>query len=115
MKFSPAVGWAVSIPAGSTNATGAAIALHDCRQINGMLKGVGTVTGGVAVFESADSADYSGTWNQLDSVDFSSTPLTDSIYQNSFPAGYGGFYRWRTTSPVTGGGTIGGFGNGLLQ
>ena len=115
IKFSPAVGSAISIPTGSTTGTGTAIAMHDCRQISGHVTGVGTVTGGVVVFESAASATYSGTWSQIDSLDFSVTSLTDSTYQNTWPGGQGGFYRWRITSAITGGGTIGATVNGLLQ
>lgn len=117
MKFSPAVGWAVSIPAGTTAAatTPTVVALHDCRQVSWTVKGTGTVSGGTVKFESADTADFAGTWNEVDSIDLSSPVLTDSIYQASYPAGYGGFYRVRISANVTGGGSIAGLCNGLLQ
>ena len=97
-----------------TTGTGQAVSLHDCRQYGCTLTGSGTVTGGVVVLETALTQDYSGTWNELDSIDFSVTPLTDKTYQNSGPAGYGGFYRWRVASNVTGGGSVTGRVNGLL-
>lgn len=105
LKYRPTDDSNISLNA-ATSGTGTAIALHDCRQYAGHLTGTGTVTGGVVVFESAPTQDYSGTWNELDSIDFSVAPLTDKTYQNSGPGGYGGFYRWRITSAVTGGGTI---------
>lgn len=105
---------AVSIAASSTSGTGSAIALHDCRQVAYTLRGTGTVTGGVVKFESSLTGDYSGTWNVVGSVDFSSTPLTNSQAQGTFAAGTGGFYRLRISSNVTGGGSIEGLINGLL-
>lgn len=80
--------------------------MQDCRQVTWTVKGVGTVTGGVVKIESADAQDYSGTWNELDSLDFSSSALTDSEYQSTYPGGIGGFFRARVSSNVTGGGTI---------
>lgn len=115
LKFTPATGWASSIPAGSTSGTGSVIALQDCRQVAYTLTGAGTVTGGVVKFESSDSESYAGTWFEIDSIDFSSQALTDAKWQAPpFPAGLGGFYRLRISSNVTGGGTITGTINGLL-
>lgn len=117
LKFTPATGWAVSIAAGSTSAaSGTAIALHDCREVAYTITGTGTVTGGVVVFESSDDATYTGTWMQIDTIDFSSQTLTDAKWQAPpFPAGLGGFYRLRISSDVTGGGSIKGTINGLLM
>jgi hypothetical protein len=115
MKFRPTDDTNISLNA-ATSGTGVAISLHDCKQYGEDLTCTGTVTGGVVVFESAPTQDYSGTWNQLDSIDFStvSPALSDSNYQASGPCGYGGFYRWRVTSAITGGGTITARVNGLL-
>lgn len=117
LKFTPATGWATSLPASSAGtASGTAIALHDCRQVAYTLTGSGTVTDGVVKFESSDTADYAGTWYEIDSIDFSSQTLTDAKWQAPpFPAGLGGFYRLRISSAITSGGTITGTINGLLQ
>lgn len=114
LKYRPTDDSNISLNAATTG-TGTAISLHDCKQYGEDLKGTGIVTGGVVVFESAPTQDYSGTWNELDEIDFSVTPLTDSSYQASGPCGYGGFYRWRVTSDITGGGTITGRVNGLME
>lgn len=118
LKFTPGTGgWPASIPAGSTatSSVSTPIALHDCRQVSWQVKASGTVSSGVVKFESADAADYSGTWNEVDSIDLSSPVLTGSLYQASFPAGAGGFYRIRISTIVGGGGSITGSINGLLQ
>lgn len=117
LKFTPATGWAVSLPAGSiAAASGTVVALHDCREVAYTLTGSGTVTGGVVKFESSDEADYAGTWMEIDSIDFSTQALTGAKWQAPpFPAGLGGFYRLRISSDVTGGGSITGKINGLLQ
>ncbi len=117
LKFTAGTGWAISLPAGSISAaSGTVIALHDCRQVAYTLTGSGTVTGGVVVFESSDDASYTGTWMQIDTIDFSTQALTNAKWQAPpFPAGLGGFYRLRISSDVTGTGSITGTINGLLQ
>lgn len=118
LKFSPAVGWAISLPAGSilTTVTPLVIALHDCREVAYTVTGTGIVTGGIVVLESSDEASYSGTWFEIDRIDFSSQSLTNAKWQAPpYPAGLGGFYRLRIAGDVTGGGSIKGAINGLLQ
>lgn len=89
-----------------TTGTGTAIATHDARQIGWVVVGAGTVTGGTLKIEAALTADYSGTWAELDSLTFSTTALTDSVYIANFPNPFGGFVRARVSSNVTGGGSI---------
>lgn len=113
MKYRPGATDNVSLSAVTTG-TGTAIALQDCRQVSWTVKGAGTVSGGIVKIESADTSDYSGTWNELDSLDFSSAALTDKEYQGTYPGSVGGFFRARVSSNVTGGGTITASFNGLL-
>ena len=74
--------------------------------------GAGTVTGGVVKIETAHTIDYSGTWAEIDSVDFSSPALTNAAYWATGP-GHMLFMRARVSSNVTGGGTISVFFCGL--
>jgi hypothetical protein len=111
-KFSPASSASISLNAATTG-TGTAIAFNDCRQINWLIEGAGTIGAGTVVIESAHSQDYSGTWNELDSVD-AITLSGGKLYGNTFPHVPGGFVRIRISSNITGGGTITGRLNGLL-
>lgn len=99
-----------SLASGSaTTTTSTPIATHDARQIAWVIEGAGTVTGGVAKVEAARTADYSGTWFELDTIDFSSSALTNAAYLGNYPNPIGGFVRIRISSTVTGGGTITGY------
>jgi len=113
MKFRPTATDNISLNAVTTG-TGTPIAMQDCRQVTWTVKGVGTVSGGTVKIESVDTQDYSGTWNELDSIDLSSPVLTDSEYQGTYPGGVGGFFRGRVSSNVTGGGTVTVSFNGLF-
>lgn len=98
----------------ATTGTGTVVAFNDCRQIFWTVEGAGTISGGTVVIESAASADYAGTWNELDSVTASS--LTGgAAYTNTTPATGGGFVRARITFDITGGGSVTVRLNGLLQ
>lgn len=105
MKFRPTATDNISLDAVTTG-TGTPIAMQDCRQISWTVKGAGTVSGGTLKIECADTQDYSGTWQELDSLDLSSPVLSDSLYQSTYPGSVGGFFRGRVSSDVTGGGTV---------
>lgn len=93
--------------------TGRAIAFNDCRQVNWIVEGSGTISDGTVVIESAHAHDYGGTWNQLDEID--ATTLTGgALYGNTFPMVPGGFCRARISDNITGGGSITVRLNGLL-
>jgi hypothetical protein len=111
-KFTPSSDAEVSL-AGVTTGTGRAIAFNDCRQVNWLLIGSGTIDGGTVVVESAHIQDFSGTWNELDSID-ASTLTGGKLYGNTYPMPPGGFLRIRISSDITGGGTVEGRVNGLL-
>lgn len=96
-----------SLPSGTTG-TGSAIATHESRQVGWAIVGVGTVTGGVAKVEAALTQDFSGTWFELDSIDFSVSALTNAVYMGNYPNPIGGFVRIRISSAITGGGSIAG-------
>jgi len=97
-----------SLTAG-TSGTGTAIATQESRQIGWVLEGAGTVTGGVVKIEAARTETYSGTWFELDSIDFSVTALTNAVYLGNYPNPIGGFVRVRISSAITGGGTVAGY------
>jgi hypothetical protein len=113
-KFSPGDSASISLDA-ATSGTGRAIAFNDCRQTNWLVEGIGTISSGTVIIESAHAQDYSGTWNELDNVD-ASTLSGGKLYGNTFPHVPGGFVRGR----IPGGATIAGGGqitirlNGLL-
>ncbi len=111
-KFSPSDAASVSLSA-ATSGTGTVKAFNDCRQVNWIVEGSGTIDGGVVKIECAASVDYSGTWHELDSID--AADLTGGkAYGNTFPMPPGGFLRIRISSAITGGGNITGRLNGLL-
>lgn len=101
-KFSPGDPASVSLNAATTG-TGKAIPFNDCRQVNWLVEGAGTISGGTVVIESAHAQDFSGTWNELDTVD--ATTLTGgALYGNTFPHVPGGFVRARIGTNISGGG-----------
>ncbi len=112
LKYTPGATDAQSLSA-ATSGTGAEVPLNDCRQFAASLTGAGTVTGGVVKLEASNVSGYSGTWHEVDSIDFSITALTNAKYQSTGPQGYGPFYRWRVSSSVTGGGSVTGEINGI--
>jgi hypothetical protein len=111
-KFTPGSDAEVSLE-DSTTGTGRPIAFNDCRQVNWLIIGAGTISGGAVVIESAHAQDYSGTWNELDNLD-ATTLSGGKLYGNTFPMPPGAFVRIRISSDITGGGTIEGRVNGLL-
>jgi len=111
-KFSPTDSASISL-SGATTGTGSVKAFNDCRQVNWMVRGEGTIDGGTVVIESAHAQDYAGTWNQLDEID--ATTLTGgALSGNTYPMPPGGFLRGRISSNITGGGSISVYLNGLL-
>lgn len=111
-KFSPGDSASVSLNA-ATSGTGSVKAFNDCRQVNWIVEGSGTISGGVVKIECAASVDFSGTWHELDSVD-ASTLSGGAAYGNTFPFCPGGFLRARISSNITGSGVITVRLNGLL-
>lgn|SRR5262245_55354289 len=112
-KFSPASSASLSLNGATAVGGGAAIAFNDCRQVNWLVEGVGTISSGTVLIESAHAQDYSGTWNELDSVD-ASTVSGGKLYGNTFPHVPGGFVRARVSVEIQGGGQIIVRLNGLL-
>jgi hypothetical protein len=111
-KFSPTDPASISLN-GVTTGTGTVKAFNDCRQVNWIIEGSGTIDGGVIKIECAASVDYSGTWHELDSVN--AVDLTGGgAYGNTFPMVPGGFVRARISENITGGGTVVVRLNGLL-
>lgn len=96
-----------------TTGTGTAIAFNDCRQVSWLVTGSGTISSGTVLIESADSLTYSGTWNQLDSID-ASTLTGGATTGNTFPMPPGGFVRGRISANIVGGGNVTVALNGLL-
>jgi hypothetical protein len=103
-KFRPSDPDSISLEEVTTG-TGRAIAFNDCRQVNWLVEGQGTISGGTVIIESAHASDYAGDWNELDSID-ASTLTGDALYGNTFPHVPGGFVRARISSDITGGGNI---------
>lgn len=114
IKFSPAVISSSKSLSLATTGTGTTISFHDCRQVFWTVEGAGTISGGTVKIESAASADYAGTWNEIDSIT-ASTLTGGAAYANTTPMTGGGFFRARISSNITGGGTITVSINGLLQ
>lgn len=111
-KFSPGDAAGISLN-GVTSGTGTVKAFNDCRQVNWIVEGSGTIDGGVVKIECAASVDYSGTWHELDSID--AADLTGGkAYGNTFPFCPGGFLRARISSNITGSGAVVVRLNGLL-
>jgi len=111
-KFTPSDPASISLNAATTG-TGTAIAFNDCRQVNWIVTGAGTISGGTVVIESSYDPTYVGVWNQLDSID-ASTLSGGAAIGNTYPMPPGGFCRARISDPITGGGTIAVRLNGLL-
>jgi hypothetical protein len=101
-KFSPSDAASISLSEATTG-TGRAIAFNDCRQVNWLVEGAGTISGGTVVIESAHAQDYSGVWNQLDEVG-AITLTGGALYGNTYPMPPGGFLRARISSNITGSG-----------
>jgi hypothetical protein len=110
-KFYPGDSASISLSAVTTG-TGTAIAFNDCRQVNWIITGDGTISGGTVKIECAHANDYSGAWHELDSVD-AATLTGGAAYGNTFPMPPGGFVRARVSSNITGGGSITARLNGL--
>lgn len=109
-KFNPGDPEGASLNAATTG-TGRAIPMQECRQIIWTIEGVGTVTGGTVVIETADTVDYSGTWYELDSI----SPTSNAAFAGTYPAASSGFVRARVTSNITGGGSVTVRINGLIS
>lgn len=103
-KFRPSDSASITLE-DATTGTGRAIAFNDCRQVNWLVEGDGTISAGTVVIESAHASDYAGTWNELDSID-ASTLTGGKLYGNTFPHVPGGFVRARISSDITGGGNV---------
>jgi hypothetical protein len=112
-KFPPNSPSSLSLSAVTAVGAGSVIPFNDCRQANWLVEGAGTITNGTVIIESAHAADYSGTWNELDSID-ASTLSGGKLYGNTFPHVPGGFVRARVSVQIDGGGNITVRLNGLL-
>lgn len=111
-KFAPSSDDALSLNAATTG-IGTVKPLNDCRQIVWDVEGAGTIAGGTLKIESnANSPSYSGTWNELDSIDLT-TLSGGKAYHNTYP-GMLAFVRARLSINVTGGGSVTVRINGLL-
>lgn len=97
-KFSPGSGTGNYSLNGATSGTGTAISFHDCRQVTwATIYTAGSApTTGTILIEQAPSADYAGTWNQLDSIDCSLLSAGTSGF-GTYP-GQTGFVRARFTA-----------------
>ena len=97
-KFSPGSGTGNYSLNSATTGTGTAISFHDCRQVTwSTIYTAGSApTTGTVLIEQAPSADYAGTWNQLDSIDCSQLSAGASGF-GTYP-GQTGFVRARFTA-----------------
>jgi len=87
-----------------TTGTGTAKAMNHCRQVGWATEYSGTVSGGTILIEQSDQSGYSGTWNQLATIDAANLSAgTDGF--GTYP-GPMNFIRARITSDITGGGTV---------
>lgn len=101
----------------ATSGTGSAKPMNGCRQVVPGLVSSGTISGGAAVLEGANTPDYSGTWGEVTTV--SGTDMTGlsggaEASLISLAVSYA-HYRWRITSAITGGGNITARINGMLN
>lgn len=103
-KFLPGNSAAVTLSAVTTG-TGTAIAFNDCGRLLYVVEGTGTISGGTILIESADTANYAGTWIQLASISASSLTGGAAAGDN-LNAPPGTFVRGRISSNITGGGTV---------
>jgi len=96
---------AVTIPAGST--TGGSVPVDCSHALNWVVyyTSAGTTSGGTIILEEADSADYPGTWSQIESRAASSFTGGVTLAVHLQQAAYG-FIRARISSAITGGGSI---------
>lgn len=112
-KFSPANNADSRSLNAATTGTGTVIAFNDCRQVSWHAVTSGTISGGTIIIEHAPTADYAGTWNELDSI--------SATAADAGSAGFGTypgpilFVRARISSNITGGGNVTVYLNGLLQ
>lgn len=110
-KYTPGSNAEISLE-DATTGTGAAKSFNDCRQVNWLIEGEGTINAGTVIVESAHAHDYAGTWNELDTVN--AADLTGGkLSGNTYPMPPGGFVRARIGVPIAGGGTITARLNGL--
>lgn len=91
----------VSLDAGATGATGAAMATNQGHQLHYIIEWGTGVTAGSVVIEGAASSGYVGTWAEIDTVTFSGTaPKADTATWPDPPR----FARGRVASAT--GGTV---------
>lgn len=86
--------------AGVTTGTGTGIAVnHSGSRIEAILKWSSGCSAGTVVLEGADSYNYSGTWQNIDTFPWTAASKVDiRSYEESFPA-----VRFRVTSNIVGG------------
>lgn len=112
-KFSPSGPASISLNEATAEAAGVALPFNDCRQVNWLCEGEGVIDGGVVIIESAHASDYSGTWNELDSIE-AVTLTGGELYGDTYPMPPGAFVRGRIAEEITGGGSVTVRINGLL-
>src|SRR5262245_58805236 len=69
MIYQPGTDAEISLSAVTATGAGNVKAMNTCRQVGWDIIGAGTITDGTVKIESAATADYSGTWNELDSLE----------------------------------------------
>ena len=112
MIYTPGSDAEKSIDAATAISNGTVKAMNTCRQVGWDIISAGTITDGTVKIESASTADYSGTWFELDTLEVVDLDGGDA-YHGTYP-GPLAFVRGRIHDTVTGGGTITVRINGLL-
>jgi hypothetical protein len=111
-KFPPGSDASISLE-DATTGTGRALPFNDSRQVNWLIEGIGAISAGTVVIESAHLDDYSGAWNELDNFDAVALD-GGKLYGNTYPMPPGGFVRARIGDDIEGGGSVTVRLNGLL-
>lgn len=96
-----------------TTGTGNSLAVNNCKQVSWFVTHSGTTSGGTVVIEHAPTADYAGTWQELDTI--SAADLSAGLVGSGTFPGELNFARGRVSSNITGGGTITVYLNGLQE
>lgn len=85
-----------------TTGTGTVVSCTNAIQVGWSVIWSAGVSSGVVVIEAANSSTYSGTWAQIDQLDFAAAPGANSMVTGTYPGPFQ-FVRARVTTNVVGG------------
>jgi hypothetical protein len=89
----------------ATSGNGSAMSINRLANVTVHVTGAGVISGGTVKVEEAETEDYAGTWNEIETID--ATLLNGGAMKTvRCVGGIYGFVRARISSAIIGGGTI---------